>query len=703
MLKQICNLGKWFVVTLLLVLGISAGAVHAASYDSLAPKSTDALWGTADSPWQAATGLSGKSLTWTKIANMGVYNYVATSTPTMAASLFDGSSDTDTYASLKFSFSIPNINGAAGQANTNYSGGILWTTIQIGSGVPTKSKEPAATVDYSSGSAGSYATKVTSAVTIPAQPIKATDKVKLTVYMSLNPTFANALPDSMATGINVVTSLGTDTPATDVPQVIKVFARDSVTGANIGTQPQATFGEGEALGATAYTAKADGTMTSNGTTYRYAAGQLFNNESSTPVSSVDSSTLSIADLKTSLLKQAVMFWYDAKDDNIPVYYVDENNKVIDTTSMSSPPTSTAWGYNNANIYKAGTTTEDSANLLKAPDTLTSGDSSYKLKSYDYYSDTDNSSLPTTTATASGTDVTTQKLAGQVGKQAIVFHYQTETKAKFGVHYWNIDTQSATVPTSNSGTSDEDNPTGLTFAQLTGDKNTAITGGTTDPIDTNGSGGVAAAKAPAGWYYVGYNYNDGSGTNKWVAYDPNAPSTARFKGEFTGQDQGISFLYRQYDQLSLILPSALNFGTLLPGNGGTTALKSVTANGSESTDSVMIGVQDERAADLTNANLDDWQLTVTGTTLTATNQQVKGAQINFKGEQFAGDKTTSATVDVPLDGTTMTPVLNSDIAQLGDDAGFGCANTDVQLSIPVDQALTPGDYHSTLTWTLTAGY
>ncbi|MFC6171142.1 WxL domain-containing protein [Loigolactobacillus jiayinensis] len=692
MLKQICNLGKWFVVALLLVLGISAGAVHAASYDSLAPKSTDALWGTTDSPWQAATGTNTNTSTWLRSDSSNEYSYIV-SIQTTAAELFGGSS-TDTYPTLQFSFSLPSTIDASGNEVSN-----LNTTrapsfsIAAGTAVPSLTSK-GTTIDYSSDSTGKYSTKVTSAVITPGNgPIKATEPLTLKITLLLK--------SAPTTGLQVVTSTGTT--ATDVPQVIKVFARDSVTGANIGTQPQATFGEGEALGATAYTAKADGTMTSNGTTYRYAAGQLFNNESSTPVSSVDSSTLSIADLKTSLLKQAVMFWYDAKDDNIPVYYVDENNKVIDTASMSSPPTSTAWGYNNANIYKAGTTTEDSADLLKAPDTLTSGDSSYKLKSYDYYSDTDNSSLPTTTATASGTDVTTQKLAGQVGKQAIVFHYQTETKAKFGVHYWNIDTQSATVPTSNSGTSDEDNPTGLTFAQLTGDKNTAITGGTTDPIDTNGSGGVAAAKAPAGWYYVGYNYNDGSGTNKWVAYDPSAPSTAWFKGEFTGQDQGISFLYRQYDQLSLILPSALNFGTLLPGNGGTTALKSVTANGSESTDSVMIGVQDERAADLTNANLDDWQLTVTGTTLTATNRQVKGAQINFKGEQFAGDKTTSATVDVPLDGTTMTPVLNSDIAQLGDDAGFGCANTDVQLSIPVDQALTPGDYHSTLTWTLTAGY
>ncbi|MFL2030089.1 WxL domain-containing protein [Loigolactobacillus zhaoyuanensis] len=712
MLKQICGFGKWVVFALLLMLGLSAGAVHAASYDSLAPLPTDALWGTADSPWQAETGLSGKAVVWKKYAT--VYkpnNYAATYTGS-AADLFEGSSDTDTYTSLKFSFSIPNINGAAGQANTNYNNVKLWTTIQIiGAGTPAGPNVPAATVDYSSGSAGNYATKVTSVVATPSRPIKATDQVKLIVYMSLNTDFAAALPDSMATGISVVTSLGTDT-ATDVPQVIKAFTRDSVTGADIGTQPIAIFGEGEAMGAITHEVTTQSEL--NDGDYRYVGGQLFDNESSVAKQTVDSNTLTIADLKTSLLKQAVIFWYDAKDSNIPVYYVDENNQVIDTSSMSSPPTSSAWGYNNDHIYQAGTTTEDDANLLTAPDTLTSGDSSYQYQGYDYYGDTDNSTVPTTDATATGTALKQQTLAGQVGKQAIVFRYKTTTNV--GVHYWNIDKYSSNVPTSSKMDVDDNatNPAGLTFTTpLTGVAGAEITGTTADPIDTDGSGGIAAPKAPDGWYYIGYNYNDGSGTNQWTAYDPNDTSTARFKGKFTDQDQGISFLYRQDSALSLVLPDILDFGTVLPGSSST-SLQATTGGDSGNPNGLMVAVLDGRSeTEATNAQLDPWRLTLKGTVLTDSDsgKSITDASIDLADGGLltpVPGVTLADSFTLPLNGTTQSN--GTEMLVFTSTAGPGkswpvayWANADVNLKFPTASLLKAGEYHSTLTWTLTSGY
>ncbi|MFD1318701.1 WxL domain-containing protein [Loigolactobacillus zhaoyuanensis] len=704
--KLMRHLGWWFACILLLVVGGAATKAVAATYYPVTP--TDSLW----QNWQKDPVAISKSLTIAaKSATSGNYNFqIINQTKGLGGLISMTAGDTTpTVPALQFTFQIPNIGYAQGKPN--YQASVVPTfTVAVNGGTPITVGTPTIT-EYKLGA--KYYTQVVMPKLTFATPLRNTDQLTLNLKIKLQDTNNSGSPTTITTIVDPVSAADPVSPI--IPQVIKVFARDSATGADLTTTPtifgKATSGyslDGE-LGNQTNTATAATTVTSNGTTYRYGGGQLFNGNSSTAFQTVDSKTLSIANLKTTLLKQAVMFWYNAKDSKIPVYYVDANNKVIDTASTTPAPTSQAWGYNNGNIYKDGTTSETSANLLTAPKTLTNSGGSYALKDYAYYGNFTGSGVPTTTPDATGTDITQQTLAGQVGKEVIVFRYENAPDEKFGVHYWNIDVLGNNTPTNTSTANDSNssNPPGFAFQSTAGSIGSSVDVTDNQPIDSNGSGGVAAPKAPLGWSYIGYRYNDGSGTTKWVAYDPTTPSTARFKGKFVAGEQGISFLYRDTSKLALTVPDELDFGTMatLANTTTSTELKSATIGGTVVPDGPVVAVTDMRDdATPTNSQLDPWHVTVAGSTLTGDSTgQVADTAIKLSNGSAEGSGQLATAINIPLDSQTIVPVLdNTTLGGMTDTiASWQYAN--VTLDVPAGHVMGPDTYHSILTWTLTSGY
>ncbi|MFD0898237.1 WxL domain-containing protein [Loigolactobacillus binensis] len=410
-------------------------------------------------------------------------------------------------------------------------------------------------------------------------------------------------------------------------------------------------------------------------------------------------------------KKAIFFWYEPKDPSVKVYYKnDTTGAMIAAADLPSSVPQSAWGYIKNSIYQAGTDTEDPANYLTAPTDFTAAGKKYTFTDkYDYYSAYNNGAGA---VTASGTNITAQKLAGVIGDQAVVFHYQAQAESNFGVHYWDADKQATTVPTSNQMTADDGTDVSAgddAFKQLTGDPDTAVTLDTTDPIDGQpaGTAGIGAPNPAEGYYYLGYKYNDGSGTTKWVPYDPDDATTTRFTGDFNdSSQQGLTFLYRKKDSLSLTVPSELNFGTAgLPISSAIDSYLKYSSDGTiQSTDKAVVDVDDERVAGNDNDNSAYWNITLQGAPLAGSSATLTNATISFNNGAEAIDNGTTIepAINLPLDGNSTVMVAQS-TGNLGKDSSIEWASQNVRLKIPLNSTAVPDSYHSMLTWTLTYGY
>ncbi|MFD1318700.1 WxL domain-containing protein [Loigolactobacillus zhaoyuanensis] len=660
---------------------------------------TDPMWGTTANPWQTNPKMTNPGgiykMTGTTISE-GSYNYQFTYTGHLSDLVnFVAGTTTPALSKLSTHIYLPNLNLAQGQPNYD-SSVVPQVTVADGTNISTSTKFTDVGLDDNKLSAANYYTRIefTSGVMPAFNPglSNLNDVVTITFKVKLSQ------PSNAGTAqVKINNSLAV------IPVVSKAFYKDDVTGADLA--PAVSFGEGGVLGAPVKQATALPITDYGGTKYRYDHYQKIVKEGTSlnPYSGSNSTSLPgipSVDLTSKTLNSYV-FWYEPKDTNITVNYVNQSGTIMKTEK--------AWAYNLGHIYKNGTTEEIDANLVTPADTVTYSGKTYQYTDYSYTGDETDENAKT----ESGTDIAQlKKLTTQVGAtaghQVLTFGYNVVTKTNVGVHYWDIDQQPTTVPTGSEMDADKatTNPTGLGFTKLSGDKDTPITGGTTDPIDVDGSGGVAAAKAPAGWYYVGYQYNDGSGSNKWVAYDPKTPSTSRFTGKFSAKDQGVSFMYRRVSALAMVLPATLDFGTVVPGVTSTNLKTTTGANANA--DSLQVKVKDDRQATTpTNQWTDPWYLTVSGATLTATKNQtaVAGASISLTdgaiqvpttGVDLASDFT------LPLDGT-LQMVLTSTTAPGGSSPTASWANADVALNLPTTTTVAPGEYHSTLTWTLTSGY
>ncbi len=669
---------------------------------------TDPMWGTTANPWQTNPKMTNPGgiykMTGTTISE-GSYNYQFTYTGHLSDLVnFVAGTTSPALSKLSTHIYLPNLNLAQGQPNYD-SSVVPQVTVADGTNISTSTKFTDVGLDDNKLSAADYYTRIefNSGAMPSFNPglSNLNDVVTITFKVKLSqPSNAGTAQVKINNSLSVI------------PVVSKAFYKDDVTGANLA--PAVSFGaastplnEDGLLGAPVKQATALPITDYGGTKYRYDHYQKIvkagssaepNIMSSGPATSLPG--IASVDSASKTLNSYV-FWYEPKDANITVNYVNQAGTIMKTEK--------AWAYNLGHIYKNGTTEEIAANLVTPAATMTYSGKTYQYADYSYTGDETDENAKT----ESGTDIAqlnklTTQVGATAGHQVLTLGYNITTKTNVGVHYWNIDQQPTTVPTGIEMAADQatTNPTGLAFTKLSGDKDTAITGGTTDPIDTNGSGGVAAAKAPAGWYYVGYQYNNGSGSNKWVAYDPKTPSTSRFTGNFSDKDQGISFMYRQDSVLKMLLPDTLDFGTVLPGVASTN-LQSTTGETSNS-DSLMVAVQDSRENNSpSNQWLDPWQITVSGAPLTEVDHAtaVDGATIKLTDGEILSptdgvDLVSNFTL--ALNGTPQT-VLTNTTAPGGSFPVASWANADVALNLPTTTVVAPGEYHSTLTWTLTSGY
>ncbi|MFL2030088.1 WxL domain-containing protein [Loigolactobacillus zhaoyuanensis] len=630
----------------------------------------------------------------------GSYNYQFTYTGHLSDLVgFVAGTTSPALSKLSSYFFLPNINLAKGQSNYD-SSVVPQVTVADGTNVSTSSKANNVGLDDNTLNAANYSTRVefNSGVMSAFNPglSKLNDIITITLKVKLSQP-----SDAGTAQVKINNSQAV------IPIVSKAFYKDDVTGADLA--PATSFGaastplnEDGLLGAPVKIATALPITSYGGTEYRYDHYQKIVKTGSSANIMTGGSATSIAGIvsvdSTLKLWNSYVFWYEPKDPAINVVYFNEDTN-------TTIKTGTAWGYNLGHVYKKGTTAETTANLLTAPATLTSGNKMLQYDSYDYIGNLSDEN----SAQKNGTDLTKLTLDGVASKQddgqLITLNYKAATKTNVGVHYWNIDQQSTTVPTGSAMAADTTGtrPTGLDFTQLTGNKDAVITGNTTDPIDVDGSGGVAAAKAPTGWYYVGYQYNDGSGVNKWVAYDPKTPSTSRFIGNFSDKDKGVSFMYRQNSALALLLPDTLDFGTVLPGMTSTNL--QATTGTTDNPNGLMVKVQDNRATTApTNQWVDPWHVTVAGSTLTGDSTgQVADTAIKLSNGSAEGSGQLATAINIPLDSQTIVPVLdNTTLGGMTDTiASWQYAN--VTLDVPAGHVMGPDTYHSILTWTLTSGY